>query len=99
MAVAIISEKSVNSEEIYQMTLPMLLDSTKTVGRIERGDSTHLPNLCCGYQSTLICMVEDVFHGRLSRSSNPVHRYFGQLFMSLSTTIVFDKCLTVNLCL
>ena len=41
---------------IYQDGLTAAIGySTKTVGRIERGDSTHLPNLCCEYLSTLIC--------------------------------------------
>ena len=41
---------------IYQDDLAAAIGySTKTVGRIERGDSTHLPNLCCEYLSTLIC--------------------------------------------
>ena len=41
---------------IYQDDLAAAIGySTKTVGRIERGTAPHLPNLCCGYQSTLIC--------------------------------------------
>ena len=41
---------------IYQDDLAAAIGySTKTVGRIERGDSTPSAELCCGYQSTLIC--------------------------------------------
>ena len=41
---------------IYQDDLAAAIGySTKTVGRIERGDSTPPPSLCLGFQNTLIC--------------------------------------------
>ena len=41
---------------IYQDDLAAAIGySTKTVGRIDVGTVPHLPNLCCEYQSTLIC--------------------------------------------
>ena len=40
---------------IYQDDLAAAIGfSTKTVGRIERGDSPHLPSLCYGFLNTLI---------------------------------------------
>ena len=41
---------------IYQDDLAAAIGySTKTVGRIERGDSPPPPSLCLGFQNTLIC--------------------------------------------
>ena len=41
---------------IYQDDLAAAIGySTKTVGRIERGDSTPSASLCCGFLNTLIC--------------------------------------------
>ena len=66
---------------IYQDDLAAAIGySTKTVGRIERGDSTHLPNLCCGYQSTLICWWRCIPYGRLSQTAISSPSIFGQLF-------------------
>ena len=41
---------------IYQDDLVAAIGySTKTVGRVERGNGTPSANLCCEYQSTLMC--------------------------------------------
>ena len=52
----IISEKSESSVAFTRMTLPLLSDTAPKLSAGQSvGTAPHLPNLCCEYQSTLIC--------------------------------------------
>ena len=59
----IISEKSDNSVAFIKMTLPFAIGySTKTVGRIERVDSTPSAEFMLRISKYFNMLVEDVFH-------------------------------------
>ena len=62
---------------IYQDDLAAAIGySTKTVGRIERGDSTPSADLCCGYQSTLICWWKMYSMWKMGPTITPEEPYF-----------------------
>lgn len=75
---------------IYQDDLAAAIGySTKTVGRIERGDSTPSAEFMLRISKYFNMLVEDVSRGRLSRSSNPVHLLFWTAFHVLINNYSF----------